>query len=182
MKFRERCEAFVGERIVAEIEIAELGEGRKLRFGESALAAAELLQAGPRRELVYVFVIHLDVRIEMPTEGEALHGGERSERLEDAGFVFVARARIPDFARQIKLAQMLESCELAEFDWAHDGGGKVDGYDVEIASRKMEDIADGRVGSFEDQTSFPAEHPFGDISLCCCGLGGRRKNQEGRNE
>src|SRR5579863_970141 len=106
LKPGERSQAFVGEWIVAEIEIAQLSEDRQLWFGETALRAAELLEAGPGSELADVFVFDFDIRIEMPTEGQALHRCQRGEGFKHTGFVFVAGARVPDFARQIKLAQM----------------------------------------------------------------------------
>ena len=135
----------VSEGIVAEIEIAQFGEDRQLGFGELALRAAKLLEARPRNELVDVFVIDMNIRIEMPAEGKALHRCQRSEGFKHTGFVFVARARVPDFARQIKLPQMREAFEFAELDGAHDGGGEVDGGNVEVAGGQLEDIADGLV-------------------------------------
>ena len=107
----------------------------------------------------------------MPTEGQALHGSQRGEGFKDTGFVFVARTRIPDLAWQIKLAQMLEAFEFAEFDWTHDGGSEVDGSDMEITGRQLENIADGLAGPFQDQAAFPTEHPLGDFAFGGCRRG-----------
>ena len=81
----------------------------------------------------------------MPAEGQALDGSQRGEGFKHTGFVFVACARVPDSARQIKLPQMREAFEFAEFDGAHDGGGKVDGGNMEVAGRQLGEIADGLV-------------------------------------
>ncbi len=177
----ERSHAFVGEGIVAEIEIAQLRKGRQPGFGEAALGAAELLQAGPGRQLVDVFVIDFDIRVEMPAKGEALDGSQGGEGFKDTGFVFVARARVPDPAGKIELAQMREAREFTELDGAHDGGGKVDGDDVEVAGRQLGEVADGLVGAFQDQTAFPAHHPFRDFAFGGCLRGGCKK-EEGRND
>jgi hypothetical protein len=123
----------------------------------------------------------------MPAEGQALHGSQRGESFKHAGFVFVARARVPDFARQIKLPQMREAFEFAELDGAHYGGGKVDGDNMEVAGRQLKDIADGLASGsilrcpFQNQTAFPAEHPLRDLAFGSCRRGDREK-EEGRNE
>src|SRR5579863_3146564 len=117
----------------------------------------------------------------MPAEGQALDGSQRGERFKYTGFVFVACARVPDSARQIELPQMRKALEFAELDGVHDGGGEVDGGNVEVAGRQTGEIADGLVKPFYDQTAFPTERPLCDLAFGRC----RRddgKKEEGRND
>ena len=106
------------------------------------MTAAELLQARPGSELVDVFVIYRDMRLEMPAEGQALDGSQRGEGFKHTGFVFSASARVPDSARQIKLPHMRQAFEFAELDWVHDSGREVDGGNVEVAGGQLGEIAD----------------------------------------
>ena len=81
----------------------------------------------------------------MPSEGQALDRSQRGEGFKHTSFVFSACSRVPDSARQIKLPQMREAFEFAELDGVHDGGGEVDGGNVEVAGRQTGEIADGLV-------------------------------------
>ena len=81
----------------------------------------------------------------MPAEGQTLDGSQRGQGFKHTGFVLSACARVPDFARQVKLPQMRKAFQFAELDGVHDGAAEVDGDNMEVAGRQMGKIADGFV-------------------------------------
>ena len=71
---------------------------------------------------------------------------------KDAGFIFLARARVPDWAGKIKLAEDGSGLRASELDRVHHGAGQVDGGDVKSPGGSWRDVAYGPVSDLPGST------------------------------
>ena len=165
LETRETFHTFISQRIVAEVEVLELGKLREIRIGERTLRATEVLKFRPAGKLFDLVVPDLDACVVVPAEGKPLDTGEgRQAFFESVRGVFPAAAWIPDRTRKVEVAEVFQPVQFYKFPGPHYARSQIDAGDSDIIG-KLGYIVDGLGAPRDSNVAFPAQNPFGDIAV-----------------